>query len=140
MFRATRVLLCVVPLLALMPAWADDLTGKDEFVCAAAAVVLCMDDGECAEGEPAELNVPRFMEVDLKRKRTKSTEASGENRTTPITRVQREQGQIVFQEHEADRAASFMISEETGRLTVAVAADDFTVSIFGDCTPMPSSR
>jgi hypothetical protein len=122
-----------------MPAQADDLTGADRFVCAALVVVACWDDGECEEGMPAELNVPQFIEIDLKAKRLSTTKASGENRTSPIAQLQRERGQIVLQGHEAGRAFSFVIAEETGRASVAVATDGRNVSVFGACTPVATT-
>jgi hypothetical protein len=113
-----------------MPAQADDLTGADRFVCAALVVVACWDDGECEEGMPAELNVPQFIEIDLKAKRLSTTKASGENRTSPIAQLQG---------HEAGRAFSFVIAEETGRASVAVATDGRNVSVFGACTPVATT-
>jgi len=139
MSRITHVCFGLVLLLACVPAQADDLTGADRFVCAALVVVACWDDGGCEEGLPAELKVPQFIEIDLKAKRLSTTRASGENRTTPIAQLKREQGEIVLQGHEGGRAFSFVIAEETGRVSVAVATDGRNVSIFGACTPLATT-
>jgi hypothetical protein len=140
MSRRTGFLIGVILLLAVSSLQADDLTGADTLVCAAMSVVVCWDDGECEQGLPAELNVPQFIEIDLKQKRLSTTKASGENRSTPITTLTRGPGQIVLQGQEAGRAFSFVISEETGRASVAVARDGLSVAVFGACTPAPSSR
>lgn len=140
MSRLMLVFLGVVLVLALSPAHADDLTGADTLVCASTIVVACWEDGECEDGLPSELNVPQFIEIDLARKRLRTTKASGENRSTPITTLTREEGRIVLQGYEAGRAFSFVISEETGRASVAVARDGLSVAVFGACTPVPSSR
>ncbi|HXV76477.1 MAG TPA: hypothetical protein VD788_09175 [Candidatus Polarisedimenticolaceae bacterium] len=140
MSRLTLVLLGVLLLLTPAPARADDLTGADRLVCAAMVVVACWETGECEERLPSELNVPQFIEIDLKQKRLSTTEASGEDRSTPVTTLLRQDGAIVLQGHEAGRAFSFVISEATGKASVAVARDGLGVSVFGACTPALSSR
>ena len=59
---------------------------------------------------------------------------------TPIRSLSREDGLIVLQGIEAGRAFSFVIDEESGMVSVAVARDGLTVSIFGACTPMPRAK
>lgn len=123
-----------------LPASADDLTGADRLLCSATVVILCWETGECEEGLPYELNVPQFIEIDLEQKRLSTTKASGENRSSPIESLKREAGEIVLQGHERGRAFSFVISENTGRASVAVARDGISVAAFAACTPMSSSR
>ncbi len=116
---------------------ADDLTGQERFLCTAVDATRCMETGSCTTELPWNLNIPQFMEVDLKAKTFSTTKASGENRATPIRTVAREEGLIVLQGYEAGRAFSFVIHESSGMASVAVARDGMTVSIFGACTPMP---
>jgi hypothetical protein len=47
---------------------------------------------------------------------------------------------IVIQGFEKGRAFSFVITEESGSLSAAVAAEGKAVAVFGACTPMPASR
>ncbi len=42
--------------------------------------------------------------------------------------------------HERGKTFSFVIGETTGFLTVAVATDGFTISVFGACTPMTGAK
>ena len=84
-------------------------------------------------GDPK--NVPQFIEVDLEAKRLATTEASGENRQTPIEHLRRVDGNIVFHGFEMGRAFSWVIDEASGRVTVAIATDGISVAIFGACTP-----
>ena len=140
MSRSTRLLFGVILILALAPAHADDLTGANKLVCASMTVAVCFEDGDCELGTAAALNIPQFIEIDLTQNRLSTTKASGENRSTPITNLLRDQGQIVLQGFEGGRAFSFVISEETGRASVAVARDGRTVGVFGACTPVTSSR
>ena len=118
---------------------ADDLTGAESFLCTAAQVTACYDDGGCETLLPWELNIPQFIEVDLAARTLSTTEASGQNRSTPIKNLEREAGQIVLQGFENGRAFSFLITEKTGMVSIAVAREGLAVSVFGACTPMPSS-
>ena len=122
---------------AAAPAAADDLTGADRFLCAPGEVTVCAMDGECASGPPWELNVPDFIEVDLEAGLLKTTEASDENRQTPIPRIIREDGMIVLQGLEMGRAFSFYIDVASGEMTAVAARDGFFVGAFGVCTPLP---
>jgi hypothetical protein len=94
-------------------------------------------DGECTSGPPWEINVPDFIEVDLEARLLKTTEASGENRQTPIPRIIREGGMIVLQGFEMGRAFSFNIDEASGTMTAAAARNGLFVGAFGVCTPLP---
>ncbi len=115
--------------------WGDDLTGEDKFLCAAANIIVCLDDGSCASAAPWELNVPQFINVDMKKNSLSTTKASGNNRVTIVDNKKRDDGRIYLQGIDRGRAYTFVIDEETGFLTVTVARDDLTVSVFGACTP-----
>lgn len=117
--------------------WGDDLTGEDDLLCAAANVIVCLDDGSCATAAPWELNVPQFINVDLDKRSLSTTKASGELRVTMVDNMQRSDGRVYLQGIDRGRAYTFVIDEETGFLTVVVARDDLTVSVFGACTPTP---
>ena len=130
---AAFVLAAVLPSISA----ADDLTGQDRMLCTAVEATRCMETGSCTSELPWNLNIPQFIEIDLKAKTFSTTKASAENRTTPIRSVAREEGLIILQGYEAGRAFSFVIHEESGMASVAVARDGLTVSIFGACTPMP---
>lgn len=115
----------------------DSVAGEDKMLCAAASVTICFDDGTCANAAPWELNVPQFINVDLKKKRLSTTEASDEKRVTTVDNMRRADGRVYLQGIDKGRAYTFVIDEETGFLTVVVARDDLTVSVFGACTPTP---
>jgi hypothetical protein len=115
---------------------ADDLTGANRFLCAAVQATRCTDGGDCTIDVPWNLNVPQFIEIDLDAKRLSTTMASGENRATAIEHLSRRDGTIVLQGFEMGRAFSFVITEQTGRVTVAVATEGRAVAVFGACTPL----
>jgi len=132
--------LCGISLFSLLLGFhslaiADDLTDATKFVCAPAQVNICVEDGTCASAMPWDVNVPQFLEFDLKKKSIGTTEASGENRVTPIQFMSETDGAIVLQGVENGRAFSFVISRISGFMSVAVAREYLTVTGFGACTP-----
>ena len=133
--RAMTWLPIVAALVLSTGARADDTSGADSILCSSAQATLCSADGSCDSGPPWNWNIPEFIEIDFKRKKLGTTEASGENRTTPIKNIERAEGTIFLQGIEQGRAFSFVIDEKTGMLSVAVARDGVTVSVFGACTP-----
>lgn len=121
----------MIPLIAQ----ADDLTGSARFLCAATHVTRCYGRGDCESGPPWKWNTPSFIQVDLGKKLLSTPAANAEQRRSPITHLTRDDGQIFLQGTENGRAFSMVIVEETGLVSLAVALDGITVSIFGACTP-----
>jgi hypothetical protein len=119
---------------------ADDVRGHDAILCTAVSAMLCGQDGDCIVEQPWMLNIPQFVELNLKDKLLATTKASGENRSTPLRTIQHEDGLLILQGAEQGRAFSFVITEETGMLSVAVAREGKTVTVFGACTPTPSAK
>jgi hypothetical protein len=128
--------LSLAVLLAVWPLHADELTGAGAFLCAAVAATQCTADGECSSGPPWNWKIPQFLEIDLKKNVIRTTQASGENRATPIKNSERSDGRIVLQGVEQGRAFSFVISEQTGMASAAIAADGMTITVFAACTPL----
>lgn len=125
--------------LAVFPARGDDLTGANRFLCASVQATRCTAE-DCLVSAPWEWNIPEFIQVDLDSKMLSTTKASGTFRKTPIKHVERENGLIVLQGVEAGRAFSFVITQETGFASVAVAREGITVGVFGTCTPLGAAR
>lgn len=131
-----RTRLGLAALLAVWPLYADELTGADAILCSAVEATLCGADGECESGPPWNWQIPQFLEIDLKKKLIRTTQASGEDRSTPIKNTERSDGKIFLQGVEQGRAFSFVISEQTGVASAAIAADEITVTVFAACTPL----
>jgi hypothetical protein len=131
-----------VVFIALIPTIlsADDLTGSQRFLCAGSQATACSTDGNCQKGLPGSWNMPQFVEVDLTQKRLSTTKASGEDRSTSIANLVREDGKIVLQGCENGRAFSFVIDEKTGDATVSVAMEDLSLTAFAACTPLTDAR
>ena len=116
---------------------ADDVSDAKTLLCAGSEAIVCSEYEGCESGPPWNWNIPSFIKIDLEKKELATTEASGENRVTPIRNVHREDGRVFLQGSERGRAFSFVVNEESGFITVAVAWDDYTVSVFGSCTVHP---
>ncbi len=121
-------------LLASSMALAENLEGADDLLCAAGQVQVCFENGDCFSVAPWELSMPDFVVIDTQEKTVSTTKASGQNRSSPFTSVERSGGKIYLQGLESERAFSFVIEEYTGTMTVAVARDGFSVTVFGVCT------
>jgi hypothetical protein len=126
--------------LVAIPAAADELAGADRLLCAVREMTLCSMDGGCEFGPPSRFNVPDFVEVDLEASVLKTTDASQENRQTPILHLTRQDGFIVLQGFEMGRAFSLNIDEASGVLSAATARPGQFVGGFGVCTPLTEDR
>ena len=136
MWKKRGFALGVLLVLASPVMWADDLTGQDRFLCSIGDVTMCTADWECETDAPARFNIPDFIVFDLEAGLLKTTEASHENRQTPILSTSREDGQIVLQGLEMGRAFSFNIDETSGVLTASASKPGQFSGAFGVCTPI----
>ena len=113
---------------------ADSLEDVDRMVCAAAQVQICIESDTCYSATAAELDVPEFVVIDIRKKVISTTRASNLNRSTSLKSVEKSDGLIYLQGMEGGRAFSFVIDEASGHMTVSVARDGLSVSVFGACT------
>lgn len=116
-------------------ATADDLRGADRLLCSTLEVTACAADAGCDQLLPADLNIPRFLVVDVAARTLATTPASGENRSTTVQVARREAGRIILQGYESGRAFSLLIEEATGRASFAAAGEGRSVTVFAACTP-----
>jgi hypothetical protein len=113
---------------------ADNLDGVDEMICAPSQVQICIENDTCYSATPADLGIPEFVIINMKKKMISTTKSSGLNRSTPFSSVSKSGGLIYLQGNEGERLFSFIIDVATGKMTVAVARDGISVSVFGACT------
>ena len=138
--KSSTWMIVSLTLLFAIPALADDVTGKDQLLCTVVEATRCDLGGDCEIGPPWNWNIPQFIEVDLKSEMLSTTEASDEHRVTPIKHLERVDGQLFLQGVERGRGFTLVVTEETGMLAAAVAAEGLTVAAFGACTPMASKK
>lgn len=117
------------------PARADDVRGSDTLLCSVNLAIQCGENGECESGPPWILNLPEFLEIRLADRMITTTRTSPDPRTTPIKSLDRTDGAIFAHGDQNGRAFSFVIIEETGMATYAVATEQRVISGFGACIP-----
>ena len=118
---------------------AEDLTGANRFLCSAGNATACDETGDCETGPAYLYNVPMFIELDLSHKQMRTTRGSGENRTTAIQALHRQNGSLLLQGSENGKAFSFVIDEKAGMLSASVTANGFGVALFGSCTSLSAT-
>ena len=129
-----RIAIAGIGLLTFVPVLAENISNADRIICSPADVKLCFENGECFDTNPWEVDMPEFVIIDLKKKTISTTRASGQDRSTTFSALQREDGMLFLQGIETGRAFSFVIEETTGILTASVARDGTSISVFGACT------
>ena len=128
-----RAMLAIAGLLTGAVVQADQIIGVNRFVCAASQVQIGIERDSCYPASAWEFGVPDFVAIDLK-KNISTTRGSGVNRSTAFSSMGKNQGLVYLQDLAAGRAFSFVIDEDSGRMTVAISRDGLAVSVFGICT------
>ena len=134
--KKLSLIILLAGLVTARRALAEDLTGSNHFLCSAGNATACDEEGVCESGPAYLYNIPTFIQVDLGKKQMRTTRGSGENRTTVIQTLRRQDGAIVLQGFESGKAFSFVIDEKAGMLSASVTANGFGVALFGSCTPL----
>jgi hypothetical protein len=136
MIRTLRGFAAALSVLFPLLTQADMLGDAERLLCASSRVARC-DASDCELGLPQKWNIPSFVTVDLAKKTLSTTAASTAPRHSPIAYISRDQDSIFLQGTENGRSFSIVIDKATGHASIAIAADGFTVSVFGECTPIP---
>jgi hypothetical protein len=121
------------------PLAADDLTGSQLFICSAWHAAVCNTDGACEATEAWKLNMPDFLEVDLRGKVMQTREGSDEPRTSPIQNIAREGTQILLTGHQETRGWTWVVNEASGEGVLALVSDNSSVTLFTVCTATNAS-
>lgn len=129
-----KIISGITGLLAVGLVLAEDVSGLDRILCSAGQVSICFENGECFSTQAHELGMPDFVIIDTDANTISTTKASGQNRSSPFSKVQRVEGALFVQGMEGGRAFSIVIDEATGLMTAAVSRDGVTVTAFGACT------
>jgi uncharacterized membrane protein len=127
---ALVVVLLVAPLGISL---AGDFDGSKKLRCVPTDATECSGAGECKRVMVEEINIPRWIAVDFKKKKLSGTDSDGEDETTAIENVRVDEGQTILQGAENGRAWSMVIDQMTGDMTVAIAGDETGFVLFGVC-------
>jgi len=129
-YTGLLVVLLVAP---LGVALASDFDGSEKLRCVPTDATECSGAGECKRVTVEEINIPRWITVDFKKKQLGGTDSDGEGETTPVENVRTADGQTILQGAESGRAWSMVIDQMTGDMTIAIAGDETGFVLFGVC-------
>ncbi len=127
------VLLALGVCAAPRPAAAAQYDGSAPLLCSSMAILECGADGTCQRTTHAVANVPPFVKVHPQGKVISTLDG---RRTSPIKHVDRLDGKMYLHGGEGARAWTVVISEATGKMSAAVAAEEHGFLVFGACTPL----
>ena len=129
-----EILLCMSLGLAISSAAAAaDFDGSRNLLCVPTDATQCTGAGDCERVAVEEINIPRFLNVEFKKKQLRGTVLGGEEETTKIQNIQHVNDRTVLQGAENGRGWSMTIDQNTGDMTAAIAGDDIGFILFGVC-------
>ena len=110
--------------------------GSKNLVCVPTDAVQCEGAGECVRTEVEDLNMPKFLYVDFKKKLLRGTaEGASDETTSKIRHVEKLGDRTLIQGSQSGRGWSLVIDAMTGDMSAAIAADDLAFVLFGVCQP-----
>lgn len=125
------------------PGFAAGFDAETPLLCAATAVVECVDGGECQTVPARAINAPEFLRIEFDKSLISTLKTGAQERTTPIERMEVIDRKIMLQgaeealENVRDGLAwSLVIAQDTGRMSLAAASEETGFVIFGVCTPL----
>ncbi len=119
---------------AAATAAAGDFDGSKKLLCAPSDIYECGPASDCQRITPEMANIPRFIQVNVKKKRLSGTVGSGDEVTTGIQNVEKKDGKLTLQGAEDARAWSLVIDQETGHMSASVSDNVEGFLLFGGCT------
>jgi hypothetical protein len=115
-------------------AMADDFDGSKPFLCALMTSFECDQSNGCVQGTADDINAPRFVEVDMPKKRIVSR--LKEERTTEILSRTHIDGSVVLQGVQRGLGWSMSINETSGDMVLTASGPDAGFVVTGACTPL----
>lgn len=76
---------------------AGDFDGSQPLLCASMDIIECDAGGECFRVTAESISAPQFLRIDFKKKSIRATQASKDERTTMIERMERVDGKLIIQ-------------------------------------------
>jgi hypothetical protein len=136
MTHIKEILFCMsVGLAVASTAAAGDFDGSRDLLCVPTDAIQCEGAGNCNRVAVEEINLPRFVNVEFKKKQLRGTVLGGEEQTTAINSIQNTPGgRTILQGAQNDLGWSMTIDPATGDMSHAIAGDDIGYIMFGVCT------
>ena len=139
MKTGTMLTIAVAALVLTPSARADDITGAERILCTTVEATECWAEVGCSPGEPEDWNMPRFVEIDLAQKTLSTTQASGQQRVSPMKHLERIDDRIFIQGVESSRAYSIVLDQDSGTASVGIVLERHVIAAFAYCTPLAAA-
>jgi hypothetical protein len=130
-----KLLITIPIVIVCLPSqvFAGDFDGSKSLLCAIIEIYDCGAESECEKATPEEVNAPRFFKIDFKQKKISGTLESGQQRTTQIMGMVRDDGKLILQGVDQGRGWSAVISEVNGKVTLSGTGDQVVFAVFSAC-------
>lgn len=128
--------LLVISLLTSLPlsASTNQISVKDNLICAVSQTALCHLNEECTVGTAEIANLPLLLRLDLKQKTIKSTRLTGEQRASTILSVNTSKNNLILQGVQEGSGWSMTIDKANGEMSASSSLDGQGYIAFGVCT------
>jgi hypothetical protein len=139
-----RVLLAALLCIAAVPllAGAADFDGSKPLVCTVIEVNECLAGEGCQELAPEEINLPRYLWINVGKKTIQSKKTGDDVRKSRIEAARQLDGKLIVQGAEEGREDirdgfgwTIAIMGDTGQMVLSASGDLAAVAGFGTCTP-----
>lgn len=135
---ATLLCIPVLPLLS----FAGDFDGSKPLVCTVIEVHECLVGEGCQTLAVEEINLPRYLWINVKQKTIQNKKTGDEVRKSRIESATRVDGKLIVQGAEEGREDvrdgfgwTIAIMEDSGQMVLSASGDLAAVAGFGTCTP-----
>jgi hypothetical protein len=129
--RALRaIVVLAVAVVPPVPVSAAPLDGSVPMLCALNSVIECSRRGDCERSNPEEAGIPPIIRVNVPQRQLSSIDGA---RTSPITNVQRNNGQLMIQGMQNERVWGAVIDEASGRMSATAGEADGAFVLIGTC-------
>jgi hypothetical protein len=110
--------------------------GSEPLLCAVIKAVECDVERGCQEASVEDMNLPRFIKVDLDKNKISGKKEDGSKRETNIKVIEQVDNKLIMQGSEQGRGWSIVIGKDTGKMSATVSADEVGFVVFGACTTL----
>jgi len=112
---------------------AQDFDGSKPLICAIVEINECAPGADCLKGIAGDFNFPQFLKINFKDKTLVGKFQNQKMQTSPIEKVESQNGNLILHGSQNGRAWNIVISQTTGEMVGTVAADGFSFTVFGAC-------
>jgi hypothetical protein len=111
------------------------LDGSVLLLCAVTGTVSCDAQRHCIEGPAEAVNLPIFLKIDAQNKVAQSVRFGGEQRTSEILSMHKEDGSLVLLSVDHGAGWNTTVGTADAKLTLSVSGAGIGYIAFGACIP-----